>query len=301
MQVADSGPGIPAEYREHIFSSFTQASETCTRSHGGLGLGLAICARFAKLMGASLDVSSSDGGGAKAVLSLRVPLASPASATAAAMPAALAARLPGVPSGCLARSAAVICVHNAALRRQLLSECAALGMQALDAESLSYERCATACRKSDAQEDRLGPVLLCEASAVTAALQHGWKRRGVIALCADEPVPHALRVFATSLMMPIKHSQLVVALVGAVTGQGHTKSSLQVPLGPLQAAPNVSAPCSAGFGCKPCGFCAKCQRANDESLALLVCLPRGLTSPDAVPAAPCLLYTACRTVLHVTR
>jgi Histidine kinase-, DNA gyrase B-, and HSP90-like ATPase len=75
MQVKDTGIGIPESFRPYLFDSFTQATESCTRTHGGLGLGLAICFNLARLMHADLSIESREGGGSTATLSLCMPLA----------------------------------------------------------------------------------------------------------------------------------------------------------------------------------------------------------------------------------
>ncbi|MBF0582838.1 MAG: response regulator [Magnetococcales bacterium] len=63
FSVADTGIGIPPEKQEVIFSSFSQADSSITRTYGGTGLGLSIACRFAELMGGDLWVESQEGEG----------------------------------------------------------------------------------------------------------------------------------------------------------------------------------------------------------------------------------------------
>ncbi len=65
FEVSDTGIGIDAEHREHIFSPFTQAESSTTRRYGGTGLGLAISKRIAEAMGGEIDVDSEVGRGSK--------------------------------------------------------------------------------------------------------------------------------------------------------------------------------------------------------------------------------------------
>lgn len=69
--VSDSGPGIPAEERSHIFEAFAQLG--VEREDGverGTGLGLAISREYAELLGGTLEVGDSPTGGACFTLSL---------------------------------------------------------------------------------------------------------------------------------------------------------------------------------------------------------------------------------------
>lgn len=63
--VTDTGTGFEddAEHLETLFDSFTQADPSATRSHAGVGLGLAICRDLVSLMGGDIAVVSTPGQG----------------------------------------------------------------------------------------------------------------------------------------------------------------------------------------------------------------------------------------------
>ena len=71
--VSDSGPGIDAEFLPHVFEPFRQADQTTTRTHGGLGLGLAITRELVSLHDGTITAANQDGGGA--VFTVSLPLA----------------------------------------------------------------------------------------------------------------------------------------------------------------------------------------------------------------------------------
>jgi signal transduction histidine kinase/ActR/RegA family two-component response regulator len=74
IAVTDSGKGIDPAFLPHIFERFRQADSTTTRTHGGLGLGLAIVRHLAELHGGSVQAES-EGEGRGAVFTVRLPLA----------------------------------------------------------------------------------------------------------------------------------------------------------------------------------------------------------------------------------
>jgi signal transduction histidine kinase/CheY-like chemotaxis protein len=87
FEVADTGLGIAADKQEMIFETFTQADASTTRRVGGTGLGLALCRRYAALMGADLSVRSIEGVGSTFTLNVpvqRIEAKAPAPEAAAA-------------------------------------------------------------------------------------------------------------------------------------------------------------------------------------------------------------------------
>jgi len=58
IQVADSGPGIDPEFLPHVFERFRQGDGSTTRTHGGLGLGLAIVRHLVELHGGTIAVEN---------------------------------------------------------------------------------------------------------------------------------------------------------------------------------------------------------------------------------------------------
>jgi signal transduction histidine kinase len=87
IEVWDTGPGIPESKRAEIFREFTQLDQA--RRSEGLGLGLAIVDRLARLLDCRVEVHSVVGKGA--VFRVSVPLSSRAPAARAAAPAPSAA------------------------------------------------------------------------------------------------------------------------------------------------------------------------------------------------------------------
>jgi PAS domain S-box-containing protein len=72
ITVADSGPGIAADFLPHVFEPFRQGDSSATRSVGGLGLGLAIVRHIVEAHGGTVDAHS-DGMGHGSAFSVRLP------------------------------------------------------------------------------------------------------------------------------------------------------------------------------------------------------------------------------------
>jgi len=76
IDVTDSGRGIDAESLPFIFERFRQADGSSTRSHGGLGLGLAIVRHLIESHGGTVTAAS-EGRGHGARFSVRLPMSLP--------------------------------------------------------------------------------------------------------------------------------------------------------------------------------------------------------------------------------
>lgn len=74
IQVIDTGIGIKKDFLPHVFDRFRQEDSTTTRSHGGLGLGLAIVRHLVELHGGTVQADSEgEGKGATFTVNLLLP------------------------------------------------------------------------------------------------------------------------------------------------------------------------------------------------------------------------------------
>jgi signal transduction histidine kinase len=89
VEVADSGPGVPAEHRESVFLRFRQLDDQARM--GGTGLGLAIAKEFVELHGGRIAAGDAPEGGARFTVVLP-RLEPPPASTEADTPAAEDAR-----------------------------------------------------------------------------------------------------------------------------------------------------------------------------------------------------------------
>jgi signal transduction histidine kinase/ActR/RegA family two-component response regulator len=72
IEVRDTGQGIEPEFMPHLFERFRQADSSSTRSHMGLGLGLAIVRHLVELHGGTI-AAESRGVGKGATFRVRIP------------------------------------------------------------------------------------------------------------------------------------------------------------------------------------------------------------------------------------
>ena len=72
IEIYDTGPGIPPERIDAIFNEFERGRMKADGPNDGLGLGLSIVQRYAKLIGAEVSVTSRIGHGSRFTVSLPV-------------------------------------------------------------------------------------------------------------------------------------------------------------------------------------------------------------------------------------
>ena len=94
--VCDTGQGIAADFLPRVFDPFRQADSSSTRTHGGLGLGLAIVRHLVELHGGRVAATSA-GAGQGATFAVTLPLlAQPREARRDAAPVGGGSTLEGI-------------------------------------------------------------------------------------------------------------------------------------------------------------------------------------------------------------
>ena len=75
VEITDTGPGIAPEFLPHVFERFRQADGSTTRTHGGLGLGLAIVRHLVELHGGVISAENR-GPDSGAIFTVKLPVPS---------------------------------------------------------------------------------------------------------------------------------------------------------------------------------------------------------------------------------
>ena len=74
LVVCDTGPGIAESQRQAVFEKFHQLDSSQTREHAGTGLGLAITKDLVQMLGGTIDLESTTGGGASFLVKLPIQI-----------------------------------------------------------------------------------------------------------------------------------------------------------------------------------------------------------------------------------
>jgi signal transduction histidine kinase/CheY-like chemotaxis protein len=179
IEVWDSGPGISAEHLRMIFNEFQRLERPSPWGEKGLGLGLAICERMARILGHELSAESWPGRGSR--FAIRVP-----TETAAATGAART-RAPRTRADSLPPNLQVLCLDNdAAILDGMTALLARWNVNCRTASTVEEARAAAASRRPDLI---LADYHLDDGNDGLAALD---------ALCASRSIPGALITADTS-------------------------------------------------------------------------------------------------------
>jgi len=74
FSIADTGPGIPTQYRESLFNPFSEKGAKTSGKFGGDGLGLPLCKGLVELMGGDIWIEDNDGPGVIVKFTIRAEL-----------------------------------------------------------------------------------------------------------------------------------------------------------------------------------------------------------------------------------
>jgi PAS domain S-box-containing protein len=217
LEVRDTGPGIAEAHQRTIFEEFRRLDRSSPWGEQGLGLGLSICDRIARLLGLELGLRSSPGHGS--VFSIRVPVGAAAPSEPPVPPSEASAPAPsslvGLTVLCVDNEPEILLGMNALMSRwglRVLTTTAAA--EAREIVAREHPVIVLADHRL-AESDPDGLELLCELCVAGAAAPAG------ALLTADHSVTLAERARESGfplLRKPVKPAALR-ALLGALASQ----------------------------------------------------------------------------------
>lgn len=210
IEVRDNGPGIAADKQSIIFEEFVrlQPEDDRPRAERGLGLGLAIVERIARMLDLPVRLASAPGQGA--TFSIVVPEV----AEGASLPAAPAAQ----PRAAVEAGSFVLCIDNEAQVREAMATL--LGGWGCTVATVASQAEALACV---AAAGRLPDLVLADLHLdegldgldVVAALRRTWDRAVPAALITADRDP-MLRLRARGQQVELLHKPLKPAALRAL-------------------------------------------------------------------------------------
>jgi Na+/proline symporter/CheY-like chemotaxis protein/anti-sigma regulatory factor (Ser/Thr protein kinase) len=209
IEVRDNGPGIPFDKQQIIFDEFVrlQPEDDRPRAERGLGLGLAIVERIARMLELPVRLASAPGRGS--TFAVAVPLAAPV----AVQPAAAPAPLPRPP---IEAERLVLCIDNeASVREAMATLLRGWGCRVVTAASLDE---ALAAASESLPDLVLADLHLDEGPdglEVVDILRRRWNRSVPAALITADRDP-TLRVRARERQVELLHKPLKPAALRAL-------------------------------------------------------------------------------------
>ncbi|MFN4311837.1 MAG: NahK/ErcS family hybrid sensor histidine kinase/response regulator [Ferrovibrio sp.] len=225
IAVCDNGPGIPQDKRQVIFQEFARLDRTGGDAERGLGLGLAIVERIARMLNSPIDLHSSLGHGS--IFSITVPRAAVEPAQPA-QPQAAPTPVAGSLSGSF-----VLCIDNEIAVREAMTTLLE-GWSCTVAAVPSIEEARRAVAAAGRSPDViLADLHLDEASpdgldAITMLRRDWGQQLPAILITADRS--QDMRQRAAAIQVDVLHKPVKPAALRALITQRRR------PAGPLAAA-----------------------------------------------------------------
>ena len=236
LVISDTGIGISADFLPHVFERFRQAESTATRSHRGMGLGLAIVRHLIELHGGTVTAAS-DGENRGSTFTIHLPLAAIEKRRAARA----ASQKTNGDNGHELKGLRILLVEDEPDARELIA-------MVLQSSGAQVEAVDTAKGAFESLSLSAPDVLV---SDIGLPLESGYDLiRKVRAMTSDtKKVPAiALTAFATEndrklslsagfqahLAKPVEPSDLLKAIKGVINGKHHSGSS------PIVGIPRVA-------------------------------------------------------------
>lgn len=223
LQVWDTGPGIAEQHQRAIFEEFRGLDRPSPWGEKGLGLGLSICDRIARLLGLELGVRSTPGRGS--VFTVSVPLSTTTACAPVSGPAS-----PDAPTAASLVGLTVLCIDN---EPEILAGMDALmsrwGLRVLTAADAAQAREAAARQTPDIvlADYRLGDGEIDGLELLTWLRSSGIAAAPGALITADHSAALALQAKAIGyavLRKPVKPAALR-ALLGALAAQCPSRPS----------------------------------------------------------------------------
>ena len=237
IEVADTGAGVPAEQRARLFQDFGRLDTEATRMAEGAGLGLALSARLASLMGGRLEHEDNPGGGS--VFWLELPVRDPA------LPAPAAEGQDALATLASTRPLRVLVVDDVAMNRDIAgSFLRAAGHEAFHADSGAAAIAAVAATAFDVvlMDVRMPGMDGLQATRRIRALDDGRGQVPIIALTAQAFTDQVEACRAAGMDSHLSKPFEMDALLAAVTTAARHQPAPNVSYNNSPPGPDAAAP-----------------------------------------------------------
>jgi PAS domain S-box-containing protein len=217
FSVRDTGIGIPEEKKEQVFEAFSQVDSSTTRKYGGTGLGLAICRKLVQLMGGKIWVESVLGKGSTFYFTIKAKYVDSNGKRNEQKPS----------SADLKNKRVLIIDDNETNRKVLTSQCRSWGM--IPESASSGREALSLIRKGEQFDVTLIDMQMPEMDGLVLGKEIRKFRNAsqlpMILITSygrqEEKIKEIENVFSSYVAKPIKQSQLVEIIAGALA---NTKS-----------------------------------------------------------------------------